>query len=139
MASIRTNGASNPRNLITSALGPAESSPINSGPGVTTAIGKNASEIIEILTDPAIMRPVFGDSWMEAMSEYREMVKDVGYRGAHTGTPGISKDNEIQYIGRMPIKMFVLLQWVDPTLFEDEKRLESVLKRIGTHISQGLA
>lgn len=99
------------------------------GPGLTEPIGKNAGRMVEILTDPKFLRKALGDAPFEHMAARRKELEQVGAKGRYTGALGMSQGGDLQYVGSMDARQLYALMWTDPTIFEDEKRLERLIRQ----------
>lgn len=105
--------------LVRTQIGGPANSPVDKGAGITEEIGPNAARMIETMMRPQFIEQTFGPTPHLIAQARRE------------GLKGIARGGDMQYFAAMPYEMFVTLMWTDPTLFQDEKRLEAYLIKSG--------
>ena len=113
--------------------GPAESF-MGKGPGISEAIGPNADRMIKTMMNPEFIEKTFGSVPLQIVKDKRKILTDLGRHGFNGQMPGKSVRGDLQYFGEMPLPMFITLMWTDPTIFDDEKRLEDHLIRSGLSV-----
>lgn len=119
------------RELVRTQMGGPAESYVGKGPGITEAIGPNASRMVKTMLDPKFIEAAYGEAPLVQAKEMRKILADNGRHGFNGQMPGKSLKGDLQYFARMPMSMFITLQWTDPTLFQDEKRLEEYLIKSG--------
>ncbi len=119
------------RELVKSQMGGPAESYLGKGPGITEAIGPNADRMIKTMMNPEFIEGTFGKAPLLHAKARREELADLGRHGFNGQMPGKSLRGDMQYFASMPLEMFITLQWTDPTLFHDEKRLEAHLIKSG--------
>jgi len=121
------------KELVRSQMGGPAESYIGKGPGITEQIGPNAERMIKTMMNPEFISATFGDAPLLEAKARREELADLGRHGNNGQMAGKSLRGDLQYFAKMPLPMFLTLQWTDPTIFypENEKRLEAYLIKSG--------
>lgn len=121
------------KELVRSQMGGPAESYLGKGPGITEEIGPNAARMVDIMLNPKFIEATFGEAPLLHAKARREELADLGRNGFNGQMPGKSIKGDLQYFAKMPLDLFITLQWTDPTLFypENEKRLEAYLIKSG--------
>lgn len=115
--------------IVQKHIGGPKESYIGKGPGITEPIGVNAHQMVETMMNPKFIEAAFGERPFLDAIDRRSELEHVGAVGKFAGTAGMSQKGDMQYLGSMPEPLFHLLQWTDPTIFQDEKRLLDYLRK----------
>lgn len=117
--------------LVRTQVGGPAHSYVGKGPGITEQIGPNADRMIKTMMNPTFIENVYGEGPLRFAKARREELADLGRHGFNGQMPGKSLRGDMQYFASMPVEMFITLMWTDPTIFEDERRLEDYLIKSG--------
>lgn len=120
--------------IVRSQIGGPSHSPIGKGAGITEAIGPNAHRMVETMMNPQFIEDAFGTApLIHTQDRRRELINAgaVGKYGSEGSAVGMSRDGNMQYFAHMPMKLYITLMWTDPTIFQDEERLEKYLIKAG--------
>lgn len=121
--------------IVKKHVGGPKVSPIGSGAGITEAIGPNSHAMIAAMANPQFIQDAFGPGLHNHMKARRKELWD--NRRISNGPQhamGMSLQGDYQFIGAMDRRQYITLMWTDPTLFQDEKRLEAYLRKAGLHV-----